>query len=228
MTSMLTRCALFLLLILSATAHLSAAPLRAGAAKVDITRAIAPTRPGDRLWARALVVKSEETTLVMVTLDAVAIENIGYIQNDYLPTVRAALQKELQIQPQSVLVNASHCHGIVCADVDAADRAGGEGGVEEPGAGQSRRRARPRRPDHGEPPAQAQERQGGRRAPRLFAAARRRSRRRSGRSIRRSASCGWTGRTGRRWRSSTTSPAIRSRAFRAAATRPTSPASPRK
>jgi hypothetical protein len=32
--------------------------------------------------------------------------------------VRARLQKELRIAPESVLVNASHCHGVVCADVD--------------------------------------------------------------------------------------------------------------
>ena len=96
---------------------LLAAPLRAGAAKVDITREDAPTRPGDRLWARALVLTSEETTLVLVTLDAVAIENIGYIKNDYFPTVRAALARDLKIKPESVVINASHCHGIVCPDV---------------------------------------------------------------------------------------------------------------
>ncbi|MFN0020496.1 MAG: hypothetical protein ACKVP0_19740 [Pirellulaceae bacterium] len=100
-----------------ATQPLHAATLRAGAAKVDITRDDAPTRPGDGLFARALVVKSDDTTLVLVTLDAVAIENIGYIKNDYLPKVRAALERDLKIQPQSVVVNASHCHGIVCPDV---------------------------------------------------------------------------------------------------------------
>jgi hypothetical protein len=116
----LSKAILSLILSVSAisyTASLPAAPLRAGAAKVDITRADAPTRPGDGLFARALVVKSDDTTLVLVTLDAVAIENIGYIKNDYLPKVRAALERDLKIQPQSVVVNASHCHGIVCPDV---------------------------------------------------------------------------------------------------------------
>lgn len=111
---------LLLALILSsvAPASLLAAPLRAGAAKVDITSPDEPTRPGDRLWARALVLSDGVTTTVLVTLDAVAIENIGYIKNDYLPNVRAALEKDLKIKPESVLVNASHCHGIVCKDVD--------------------------------------------------------------------------------------------------------------
>jgi len=112
----MTKSLLAVLLVIVPTS-LSAGPLQAGAAKVDITRPDAPCRPGDGLFARALVVKSDDTTLVLVTLDAVAIENIGYVKNDYLPKVRGALEKDLKIQPQSVVVNASHCHGIVCEDV---------------------------------------------------------------------------------------------------------------
>src|SRR5262249_47547412 len=72
----------------------------------------------DPLYAKALVLKSEGTTLAIITVDAVAIGEIGHIKNDYLPKVRARLEKEFQISPQSVLINASHCHGVVCADVD--------------------------------------------------------------------------------------------------------------
>ena len=43
---------------------------------------------------------------------------IGHIPNDYLPKVRARLERELQIPPQHVLINASHCHGVVSSDVD--------------------------------------------------------------------------------------------------------------
>ena len=91
-------------------------PLLAGAAKVDITH------PGsfstrDRLHARALVLRSGETTAVVVAVDAVAIGGIGPIGNDYLGKVRGALTKELGIDPGAVIVNASHCHGTVCADV---------------------------------------------------------------------------------------------------------------
>lgn len=94
-----------------------AAPLTAGVAKVDITNVDAGP-VNDRLWAKALVIKSDTTTAVIVSVDAVAIGEIGYIKNDYLPKVRARLEKELGIQPSNVLVNASHCHGIVCSDVD--------------------------------------------------------------------------------------------------------------
>lgn len=93
-----------------------AATLRAGVAKVDITdREAGPVN--DPLYVKALVLKSDATTAVLITVDAVAIGEIGRIPNDYLPKLRARLEKELGIPPANVLVNASHCHGIVCADV---------------------------------------------------------------------------------------------------------------
>lgn len=93
------------------------APLQAGAAKVEITnRDAGPVN--DPLWVKALVIKSDTTTAVLVTVDAVAIGGIGYIKNDYLGKVRTRLEKELGIKPANVLVNASHCHGVVCSDVD--------------------------------------------------------------------------------------------------------------
>ena len=95
------------------------AELTAGVAKVDITnRDAGPVN--DPLWVKALVLKSGKTTAVLITLDAVAVGEIGYVKNDYLPKIREQLQAGLGILPQNILVNASHCHGIVCADV--ADR----------------------------------------------------------------------------------------------------------
>lgn len=94
-----------------------AARLRAGVAKVDITN----TQAGpvnDPLFVKALVLKNDATTAVIITVDAVAIGEIGHIGNDYLTKVRSRLEKELGIKPEAVLVNASHCHGVVCADVD--------------------------------------------------------------------------------------------------------------
>lgn len=91
--------------------------LMAGVAKVDITdRKAGPVN--DPLFVKALVLKSDETTAVLVTVDAVAIGEIGRINNDYLPKVRARLKKEFEVPPSNLLINASHCHGIVRADVD--------------------------------------------------------------------------------------------------------------
>ena len=94
---------------------LSAADIRAGAAKVEITdRTAAPV--SDPLFAKALVVKSGDTTAVLITIDAVAIGEIGRIGNGFLAEVRGQVEKEMGIPPSNVLINASHCHGIVRGD----------------------------------------------------------------------------------------------------------------
>ncbi|MFO0875779.1 MAG: hypothetical protein U0840_00130 [Gemmataceae bacterium] len=91
--------------------------LRAGAARVDITdRKAIPF--SDPLYVKALVLRHGETTAVLITLDVVSVGEIGSIRNDYLGKVRAQLQKDLGIAPSQVIVNASHCHGIPCANVD--------------------------------------------------------------------------------------------------------------
>src|SRR5262245_22114944 len=94
-----------------------AGQLLAGVARVDITnRNVIPVN--DPLYVKALVLKNDQTTAVIVTLDAVAVGEIGYIRNDYLGKVRARLQQDLKLAPENMIVNASHCHGKVCADVE--------------------------------------------------------------------------------------------------------------
>src|SRR6186997_1922874 len=105
-----TACVLLLTL-----SQLGAAELLAGAAKVDITDRGVPL-VNDPCHARALVMKSGGTTVAFVSVDAVAIGEIGRIGNGFLGTVRGQLQKELGIPPGSVLVNASHFHGVVRSD----------------------------------------------------------------------------------------------------------------
>ena len=68
------------------------------------------------MYARALVIRSGPTTLVLVSVDAVAIGEIGPIKEDYLRSVRSRLESELNIQPTNVIINASHCHGLVRSD----------------------------------------------------------------------------------------------------------------
>jgi hypothetical protein len=112
-TIMNTRLAIFCLLVL-ASKCLLAEELRAGVAKIDITDRTGPVN--DPCFAKALVLKNGDTTAVLVTVDAVAIGEIGRIGNGFLATVRGELEKELGIPPASVVVNASHCHGIIRAD----------------------------------------------------------------------------------------------------------------
>ena len=106
---------LTVILVLPVTAQ--AAQLLAGAAKVDITDERGPVN--DRLYARALVLKSGDTVALLVTVDDVSFGEIGYIKNDYLPNVRSKIQKESGIPPGNTIFNASHCHGIVHPDIEA-------------------------------------------------------------------------------------------------------------
>jgi len=109
-----------ILIVAVAAGHAEAADksvLLAGVAKVDITNVDAGP-VNDRLYAKALVLKRDDTTAVIVSIDAVAIGEIGHIKNDFLPNVRTRIERELKIPARHMLLNASHCHGIVCADVD--------------------------------------------------------------------------------------------------------------
>jgi len=108
---------LLLLAGLAAPPAARPAELLAGAARVEITdRQAGPVN--DPSYAKALVLKSGTTTAVIVTVDAVAIGEIGHIGNDFLSNVRSQLQKDLGIPPKNVLVNASHCHSVVRKDAD--------------------------------------------------------------------------------------------------------------
>ncbi len=92
------------------------AGLTAGVAKVDITHPETPTN--DPLFTKALVLKQGTTTAVLITVDAVSLGEIGYIKNEFLGNLRARLKRELGIEPGGVIVNASHCHGVVAGDIE--------------------------------------------------------------------------------------------------------------
>ncbi|HIA18781.1 MAG TPA: hypothetical protein EYN70_05070, partial [Planctomycetaceae bacterium] len=71
-----------------------AAQLKAGAAKIDISRVESGPLESP-LFAKALVIKSDATTVVLVTLDVVSFGEIGSIPNDFIEKVRARAEKEL-------------------------------------------------------------------------------------------------------------------------------------
>ncbi|MEX2216050.1 MAG: hypothetical protein WD768_18200 [Phycisphaeraceae bacterium] len=116
MRTILLTLTIALLALLNSASNVTAGPLQAGVAKQDITdRDAGPVN--DPLYAKALVLSNGDTTIVLITIDAVAIGEIGRIRNDFLPNVRSALEKELNIKPSHVFINASHCHGVVHVDV---------------------------------------------------------------------------------------------------------------
>jgi hypothetical protein len=115
----LARCAFFMLVLFTlacAEPAVAAPALRAGVARVEISHPQA--KAGDPLYAKALVVSDGVTTAALVTLDVVAIAEIGSIKGEYLSRVRAQLERDLGIAPTNVLVNVSHCHGSVCDDIE--------------------------------------------------------------------------------------------------------------
>lgn len=90
--------------------------LQAGVGKVDITR------PGHDAGAnppfvKALVLSAGETHAVIITVDAVAVAEIGSIRDPYLADLREGIEAEFGISPDSLLVNASHCHAVVATDM---------------------------------------------------------------------------------------------------------------
>lgn len=110
------RFALFICFGLLDSPPVRAAPLLAGVAKADITNRAGPVN--DPSYAKVLVLKNGDATAVLITVDAVAIGGIGKIGDGFMATVRAALQEEMGIAPASLIVNASHCHGIVRGDLE--------------------------------------------------------------------------------------------------------------
>lgn len=107
---------------LSAVSYCSFAPAQeptilAGVAKVDITNHDAgPVH--DPLYVKALVIKDRTKKSVIITIDAVAIAEIGSIKNNFLSRVKNGIKTQAGILPEHVLINASHCHGIVCNDIE--------------------------------------------------------------------------------------------------------------
>lgn len=99
--------------------------LRAGVGKSDITTSLSSRPIRDRLFAKALVFENDVIRLCIVTMDAVAIGGICDIRDEFLPELRARIERELGIPGHHVLVNASHTHPpdtILCPHDELLER----------------------------------------------------------------------------------------------------------
>ncbi len=90
--------------------------MRGGFGKVDITHYDAGP-VADPLFARAFVVEQQQSRYLILSLDVVALERIGPLPAQFLNDLRTELQSRFGIQPEHVLVNTTHCHGISAPDV---------------------------------------------------------------------------------------------------------------
>jgi len=98
------------LLATMSTAESVAGSLRAGVARSDITTDEPGVRINDPIYAKALVLDDGKTKAVLIAMDVTAIGGIGEVRDDFLPTLRARIRKQLGIDGRHVLVNASHNH----------------------------------------------------------------------------------------------------------------------
>ncbi len=114
----LLSCLLWLVLLTVNPGEIHAGSLLAGAARRDITDYDAGP-VNDPLYVKVIALKSDNTWAVLISVDAVAIGEIGRIKNDFLPKLRGRLSSELSIPGSNVVVNASHCHGVVLPDITA-------------------------------------------------------------------------------------------------------------
>lgn len=103
--------------IITQSSTLYAQSIRAGVGKANITNTEPGTIVNDSLYVKALVLEDDQKKIVVITIDVVALEKIGHIPDHYLASVRTLLQEKFDIEPQNVLINASHCHGRPRVDV---------------------------------------------------------------------------------------------------------------
>jgi hypothetical protein len=90
--------------MLSGRGETSAAGLKAGVSKVNITKENLTGPVNDSLYAKALVIDDGKTKAVIITMDVV------YVEEDFVSGLRERIQKELGINGNNVMVNASHNH----------------------------------------------------------------------------------------------------------------------
>ena len=82
------------------------APLRAGVSKANITKDRPTDLVNDPLYAKVLVLDDGTDKAVIITMD------IGNITLPALAEIRNGIQKELKINGNNVMVNASHNHWV--------------------------------------------------------------------------------------------------------------------
>lgn len=105
--------------------RLAAGALRAGVAKSDITTSEKGVVINDPLYAKALILNDGSTTLVIISMDAVAIGGICDVKDDFLSKLRSRIHDQLGIPGDHVLVHATHTHPpglLLCEDAEQVDR----------------------------------------------------------------------------------------------------------
>ena len=106
-----------LLITLSLSCRVNAQTIKAGTGKSNIT--IDGAFVNDSLYAKALVLQSRDTKLVILTMDVLSIGRSTSFTIQALSDLRNMIRKEYGIDGEKVLINASHnhCGGKVPEDI---------------------------------------------------------------------------------------------------------------
>ncbi|MFN7924282.1 MAG: hypothetical protein U0Q16_29540 [Bryobacteraceae bacterium] len=106
-----------MLLALLLLPSLAFAALRAGTGRADITdRDAGPVN--DPSYVKALALDDGATRAVVITIDVVALAEIGRLDNGFMARIRAELERDPGIPARNVIANASHTHSIIRRDTD--------------------------------------------------------------------------------------------------------------
>ena len=103
---LITIAILSLVMVLFFSLGISAATLRAGVSKINITKDRPTGLINDPLYVKALVVDDGKTKAVVITMDII---NISLADLD---KIRTGIQQELKINGNNVMINASHNHWV--------------------------------------------------------------------------------------------------------------------
>jgi len=98
---------------------------RAGCDKCDITTDNPTVTVSDPLYARTIVFDDSETKVVIISMDCIAIGDIGEVGNEFFPSLKARLSSDYGINPDNILVSATHTHipgPMVCDDHTRLER----------------------------------------------------------------------------------------------------------
>lgn len=97
----------------------------AGVAKREITIREEGIAVHDPLFVKSLVLNDGGKFVVIIAMDAVAIGGIADVRDEFLPSLRERIERELGIPSANVMVNASHTHPsnvLLCSDAEQISR----------------------------------------------------------------------------------------------------------
>ncbi len=91
--------------------NINSAPVRAGAAKVDVTPSAGELPPNyegilDRIYSRAIVIDNGISSAALITVD------IGMMSDKIWTNLTARAEKELGIPAKNVMLTATHTHSV--------------------------------------------------------------------------------------------------------------------